>query len=48
LLEVGFDEIFQLTPEKSTIVDFPLFPLDIDESKRSRKGKESMYLEARK
>jgi len=48
LLQVGFGETFQLTAESSTILDFPLYPLDIDESARSRKGKESMYLEARK
>jgi ubiquinone/menaquinone biosynthesis C-methylase UbiE len=48
LLEVGFNQTFLSSAEKSIIPEFPFFPLDIDESGRFRKGLESMYLEARK
>jgi len=43
---VGFVETHLLKAEESTIPDFPIFPLDVDEDGCSRKGLESMYLEA--
>ena len=48
LTSAGFKEIHRLTSNSSQIRDFPFFPLDINEKHRSRKGDESLYLEATK
>jgi SAM-dependent methyltransferase len=48
LSDAGFLNIRKLSAKNSDIPNFPIFPLDIDELDRSRKGSESMYLEAQK
>lgn len=48
LTGAGFTSINRMSATDSQISDFPLFPLDIDENKSSRKGIESMYIEAQK
>lgn len=48
LQSVGFGEIVKLTAFESNDQDFPIFPLDVNEEGKSRKGAESMYIEARK
>ncbi len=44
----GFSMVKKFSSQTSSIHEFPFFPLDIDESNDSRKGLESMYIEARK
>lgn len=44
----GFTSINRMSATESRISEFPFFPLDIDEKSFSRKGIESMYLEAQK
>jgi len=48
LYSIGFRDIVQLTATESTFHEFPIFPLDVDQEGKSRKGSESMYIEARK
>jgi SAM-dependent methyltransferase len=48
LQEVGFVDVEKLPCDRSHIVDFPVVPLDMDEAGQSRKGRESMYIEARR
>lgn len=48
LIEVGFCNVQKLSVWESSIPNFPLYPLDIDELGRSRKGDESIYIEALK
>jgi predicted SAM-dependent methyltransferase len=48
LQEAGFVDICRQDAANSTIGDFPFYPLDLDAQGRSRKGAESMYVEARK
>jgi hypothetical protein len=48
LYSIGFRDIVKLTATESTDQGFPIFPLDIDQEGKSRKGSESMYIEARK
>lgn len=43
-----FSTVEKFSSQTSSIHEFPFFPLDIDESNDSRKGLESMYIEARK
>ncbi len=45
---VDFTSINRMSATESQILDFPFFPLDIDEKGFSRKGNESMYVEAKK
>ena len=42
----GFSNINKFTFNTSKIIGFPFFPLDINEEGLSRKGSESMYIEA--
>ncbi|MBP1762839.1 MAG: methyltransferase protein [Firmicutes bacterium] len=46
LAKCGFTNIVRMPFDKTLIPNFPLYPLDISEDGRPRKGKESMYLEA--
>jgi len=48
LQEVGFVDVEKLACDRSHIVDFPVVPLDMDEEGQPRKGRESMYIEARR
>ena len=48
LYSIGFRDIVKLTATESTDQGFPIYPLDIDQEGKSRKGSESMYIEARK
>jgi SAM-dependent methyltransferase len=49
LLEhAGFVSIQKMSFDHSEIEGFPLYPLDVTDSGQSRKGLESMYIEARK
>lgn len=48
LNQVGFYSVFKSNAYSSSDSLFPNFPLDIDENGESRKGAESMYLEAKK
>ena len=48
LRDIGFLSVERFTVQTSSINNFPFFPLDIDESGDSRKGLESMYIEAKK
>jgi SAM-dependent methyltransferase len=43
----GFRDIQKINAHKSTEPDFPIYPLDINSEGLSRKGSESMYIEAR-
>ncbi len=44
--EVGFNNVSKLDAFRSLNSGFPNIPLDVDEQGRSRKGLESMYIEA--
>lgn len=44
----GFSGISKVDSHNSAILNFPLFPLDLNEHGKSRKGSESMYIEALK
>jgi len=46
LTSSGFKKILRYTSNTSQIKQFPFFPLDLDEKQRSRKGSESIYIEA--
>lgn len=46
LKNCGFTSVIKQDAFKSIDKDFPIYPLDIDENKRIRKGQESMYIEA--
>lgn len=46
LMDAGFVSIERTSATSSRIPDFPIFPLDINNNGRPRKGKESMYIEA--
>ena len=46
LVEAGFRNVSKLDAFKSLYSEFPNIPLDVDEKGRSRKGLESMYIEA--
>lgn len=48
LFGVGFSEVIRVSPSKSQIENFPFVPLDLDENGNTRKGAESMFLEATK
>lgn len=48
LMAVGFSAVSRATCLESRVVDFPFFPLDIDQNGLPRKGRESMYVEAQK
>jgi hypothetical protein len=48
LRAVGFVDVEKLACGLTRIPDFPLVPLDIDEHGQPRKGRESMYIEARR
>lgn len=43
----GFSNIVRVDAYSSSVPGFPLFPLDLNESGHSRKGDESMYIEAK-
>lgn len=42
----GFSDISKVDAHTSFVPNFPLFPLDLNQDGRSRKGSESMYIEA--
>jgi len=44
----GFSEVKRVSAHYSQEIDFPLYPLDVNSENHARKGKESMYIEARK
>lgn len=46
LKKYGFAKVLRMSFDKTSIRDFPLFPLDVSADGRPRKGRESMYLEA--
>lgn len=46
LLSAGFKQVLRVSSSESQIKDFPHIPLDLDENGNTRKGAESMYLEA--
>jgi hypothetical protein len=48
LLRTGFVSICKLDAYNSEVKNFPIYPLDVDLSGNSRKGEESMYIEAKK
>jgi SAM-dependent methyltransferase len=48
LSSVGFTSVNRVSATESHISEFPFFPLDIYEDEFSRKGVESMYIEAQK
>jgi SAM-dependent methyltransferase len=48
LTSANFTNVNRMSATESQISEFPFFPLDIDENRFSRKGNESMYLEAQK
>lgn len=48
LIQSGYSKVTRVSASKSSIPSFPFFPLDIDQSGVSRKGQESMYVEALK
>jgi predicted SAM-dependent methyltransferase len=48
LLKAGYKDICKLDAFHSLDTDFPIHPLDVDSLGNSRKGEESMYIEATK
>jgi predicted SAM-dependent methyltransferase len=48
LSRTGFISIYKLDAQNSKEKNFPIYPLDVDASGISRKGEESMYIEAKK
>jgi predicted SAM-dependent methyltransferase len=46
LKKYGFAKVVRMSFDKTSIPNFPLYPLDVSEEGCPRKGKESMYLEA--
>lgn len=48
LIKVGFSEIDKQSHNRSKVIDFNRFKLDMDELGNSRKGKSSLYLEGKK
>lgn len=48
LRQVGFVDVEKLVCNRTHIADFPLVPLDMTEDGRPRKGRESMYIEAKR
>lgn len=48
LQQVGFVDIEKLACNRTHITDFPLVPLDMYEDGSPRKGRESMYIEAKR
>jgi SAM-dependent methyltransferase len=46
LTSSGFKRILRYTSNTSQIKEFPFVPLDLDENLRTRKGSESIYIEA--
>jgi hypothetical protein len=48
LSNAGYKDICKLDAFHSLDTDFPIFPLDVDSLGNSRKGEESMYIEATK
>lgn len=46
LKAAGFRAVERYSANNSAVADFPFYPLDIDLQGRSRKGSESMYVEA--
>jgi SAM-dependent methyltransferase len=48
LFGVGFSDVIRVSSSKSQIENFPFIPLDLDENGNTRKGNESMFLEATK
>jgi predicted SAM-dependent methyltransferase len=48
LEQSGFTEVKRVSAQFSCEPNFPLYPLDLNSQNHARKGKESMYIEARK
>ncbi len=48
LEQSGFTEVRRVSAQFSCEPNFPLYPLDLNSQNHARKGKESMYIEARK
>lgn len=48
LVNAGFIDVIRVGHDVSTIKEFPMADLDIDSAGNPRKGKDSMYVEARK
>jgi hypothetical protein len=48
LKTAGFTSVERRSANTSALADFPFHPLDVDAEGRTRKGAESMFVEARK